>query len=129
MGTADEQGDSVTESLELPGVTGQLADVIRLLEVGFTKTNGQLDVIKLQLSQADQRHEALATTEAEHHRQVTAQLEEHEKAIHTLQTEQAQERTKAATETAGARRFATWVAICVSVLGVVISNLDRLIPG
>ncbi|MET7335906.1 hypothetical protein [Nonomuraea sp. NPDC005650] len=119
----------MAEEFDLPGLTGQLANVIRLLEVGFTRTNGRLDVIALQLQQAEQRHDALAKVESEHHQKVMEILEEHEQQIHGLQTEVAQERTKAETTAAGARRFSTWVAICVSVLGVVISNLDRLLPG
>ncbi|MFG1976968.1 hypothetical protein ACGFJC_47215 [Nonomuraea fuscirosea] len=123
----------MAEEFDLPGLTGQLANVIRLLEVGFTKTNGRLDVIALQLQQAEQRHDALAKTEAEHHRQVMEILDEHETSINTLKTDLAQERTKASTAAevavAGARRFSTWVAIVVSVAGVVISNLDRILPG
>lgn len=122
-------GGDVAEGFDLPGLTGQLANVIRLLEVGFARTDGRLDVITMKLEQAERRHDDLAATEAEHHRQVMEILDEHDQRITAATTALAQEKTRAETQVAGAKRIATWVALGVSVLGVLLGNLDKILPG
>lgn len=119
----------MAEEQERPGLAGQLADVRRIVEVGLTEIGGKLAVIALQLQQGEQRHDALAKTEAEHHRQVLEVLEEHDRRIQDGDKARAAEQAKAQAAAEGAKRFSTWVAIVVSVIGVVISVLLKAWGG
>ncbi|WP_433541979.1 hypothetical protein ACQP10_38145 (plasmid) [Streptosporangium sandarakinum] len=114
---------------EQPGLAGQLADVRRIVEVGFTETNGKLAVIALELKQGERRHEELAKTEAEHHRKVTEVLEEHDRRLQAAETSRAAEQAKAQTLVDQAKRFSAWVAIGVSTLGVVVGVVIKLLGG
>lgn len=112
-----------------PGLTRQIADVHRIVQVGLTEIGGKLAVIALQLQQGEQRHEALAAVEAEHHRQVMEVLDEHDREIQAAKEARAAEQAKTETLAASAKRTSTWVAIGVSAAGVLVGVLLRLLGG
>ncbi|MER5322329.1 hypothetical protein [Streptosporangium roseum] len=114
---------------EQPGLAGQLADVRRIVEVGFTEANGKLAVITLQLEHGERQREELAKTVAEHHRAATERLDEHDKRLQAGDQERAAERAKAVALADNAKRFATWVAISVSTVGVVIGVVIKSVSG
>lgn len=114
---------------EQPGVERELANVRRVLEVGFSETNGKLAVIALQLEHGERQREELAKTVAELRRTTADRLDGHEQRIQTGDQERAAERAKAQTVAENAKRFSTWVAIGVSTLGVVIGVVLKPMLG
>ncbi|WP_043637284.1 hypothetical protein [Nonomuraea candida] len=116
---ADEQNEQAW-------VAGQVADVRRIAEVGFTDVRGQLALIRQGQEQNERRHAELAATVAENHRAVSERLDDHAKAIQTAAEERAAERSRVQTMADNAKKFSTWVPIVVSlvfgVLGIVLKG-------
>ncbi|MFD9947729.1 hypothetical protein ACFWYW_56825 [Nonomuraea sp. NPDC059023] len=110
-------------------LAGQVADVRRLVEVGFTDTSGKLAVIALQLEQGERRHDELAKTEAEHHRSVLVVLEEHDKRLQACETNRAAEKARAQTLIDQAKQSSTRISFIVATLGIVVGAVIKFIPG
>ncbi|MFC4014582.1 hypothetical protein ACFOY2_45680 [Nonomuraea purpurea] len=114
------------EQSEQAWVAGQVAEVRRIAEVGFTDVRGQLALILQRTEHGERRHAELADTVAENHRAVSERLDEHAKAIQAAAEERAAERSRVQTMADNAKRFSTWVPIAVSlvfgVLGIVLKT-------
>ncbi|MGW2220484.1 hypothetical protein ACWCSD_36340 [Nonomuraea sp. NPDC001684] len=112
-GVADEQNEQAW-------VAGQVADVRRIAEVGFTDVRGQLALIRQGQEQNERRHAELVNTVAENHRTVSDRLDEHAKLIQTAAEERAAERSRVQTMADNAKKFSTWAAIVISlVFGII----------
>lgn len=83
-GVADEQNE----------LAGQVAEVRRIAEVGFTDVAGKLALIRQGQGQGE-RHAELASTVAENYRAVSKRLDEHAKAIQAAAEERSGEQTMA----------------------------------
>ncbi|MBG0819014.1 hypothetical protein [Planomonospora sp. ID82291] len=117
---AEEQPNEQQQQIWL---AGQVADVRRIAEVGFTDVRGQLALILQQVAHGERQHAALATTVADNHKVVTERLDEHAQKIQEAAEARAGERARVQTMADQAKRFSTWAAIGISavfgVLGVV----------
>ncbi|NYF44582.1 hypothetical protein [Streptosporangium sandarakinum] len=97
-------------------LAGQVAEVRRIAEVGFTDVRGQLALILQQVVHGERQHAALADTVADNYRLLSERLDEHARSIQAAAEERAGERARIQTMADNARRFATWVPIVVSIL-------------
>ncbi|MBG0818704.1 hypothetical protein [Planomonospora sp. ID82291] len=103
----------------------QIAEVRRLLEVGFTETKGQLALLLLRTETGEQRHAELAASTAEQFREVRAELEKHDLRI----ADGERERAAAAALVEWSKRKAVWISmgigVAVAVVGWVLQYLGR----
>ncbi|TMR13816.1 hypothetical protein ETD86_30085 [Nonomuraea turkmeniaca] len=94
----------------------QIAEVRRLLEVGFTETKGQLALLILRTETGEQRHAELADSVATQFREVRAELDKHAERI----ADGEKERAAAAALVEWSKRKAVWISIGISIALAVI---------
>lgn len=106
-----------------PDLAGQIAEVRRLLEVGFATTNGQLALLLQRTEQGERRHDELAAKVDRQHLDITEKFDDHEDRLRACE----QDRATTAGAQQHSKRQATWTALGVSTLGVVASIVFDLI--